>query len=321
MRFELLLVGCAVLLVAAGEGCKLEKKFYRHSCPNAEHIIKTRTTHLVSSNPYLPAMLLRMHFNDCFVRGCDASLLLNSTAGNIAEKDAPPNLMLGGYGIIDDIKAQLEAQCPGVVSCADIIALAARDSVSVPFKKPLWQVLTGRRDGRVSIGAETFVNLPAPFFNFAQLKANFGSKNMTVHDLVVLFGAHTIGLAPCNSFSSRLYNFTGKGDQDPSLNPTYAQFLKTKCKSLTDTTLVEMDPNSSTTFDTHYYINLLQNKGLFQSDAALLTNKASKKFVLELLHQKRFFTEFAQFMKKLGNLEVLTGTSGEIRSKCWLVNS
>ncbi|KAJ6873536.1 hypothetical protein NC651_032417 [Populus alba x Populus x berolinensis] len=30
----------------------------------------------------------------------------------------------------------------------------------------------------------------------------------------------------CNLVSNRLYNFTVKGDEDPSLNPTYVAFLK-----------------------------------------------------------------------------------------------
>lgn len=122
-------------------------------------------------------------------------------------------------------------------------------------------------------------------------------------------------------FSNRLYNFTGKGDQDPSLNPTYADSLKQKCQSLSDTTTtVEMDPSSSTDFDSDYYPVLLQNKGLFQSDAALVTTKQSKNIVKQLVSQNKFFTEFAQSMKRMGAIEVLSGSDGEIRRKCSVVN-
>lgn len=57
--------------------------------------------------------------------------MIESTASNTAEKDAIPNLSLSGFDVVKDIKDAVEAKCPGVVSCADILTLAARDAVSV----------------------------------------------------------------------------------------------------------------------------------------------------------------------------------------------
>ncbi|ESW16569.1 hypothetical protein PHAVU_007G167200 [Phaseolus vulgaris] len=321
MKFTILL--CVVLFLGVCQGGSLTKNFYRNSCPQAEDIIKSQTQQHVSANPNLPAKLIRLHFHDCFVRGCDGSVLLSSTANNTAERDAIPNLSLAGFDVIDAIKSAVEAKCPKTVSCADILALAARDAVSVQFNnKQMWEVLTGRRDGKVSTSNEALANIPAPFFNLTQLRQSFASKGLTLHDLVVLSGAHTIGVGHCNLFSNRLYNFTGKGDQDPSLNDTYAAFLKTKCQSLSDrTTTVEMDPESSTNFDSDFYPNLLQKKGLFQSDAALLTLDQSADIAGELADKDKFFTEFAQSMKRMGNIEVLTDSAGEIRNKCSVVNS
>ncbi|XWS31647.1 hypothetical protein CRYUN_Cryun23aG0094300 [Craigia yunnanensis] len=323
MKSHTLLLLCIVVFGVLGtcQGGGIRKNYYKVSCPQAEEIIKKATEKYVAKNPTLPAKFLRMHFHDCFVRGCDASLLLNSTSNNTAEKQAIPNLTLSGFNIIDDIKAEVEKKCPGVVSCADVLALAARDSVSFKFQRPLWEVLTGRRDGRMSRISEALTNIPSPFSNFTSLVRNFASKGLDVHDLVVLSGGHTIGIGHCNTFSNRLYNFTGRGDQDPSLNAVYAAFLKTKCRSLRDnTTIVEMDPRSSLKFDNHYYFILKQKMGLFQSDAALLTNKDALKTVNELLNSSKFFKKFAQSMQKMGGIGVLTGTAGEIRKKCYVTN-
>ncbi|KAJ6764945.1 PEROXIDASE 25-RELATED [Salix koriyanagi] len=289
-------------------------------------IVKKITERLLASNPGLPAALLRLHFHDCFVRGCDASVLIGSTANSKAEKDALPNLSLEGFDVIDEIKTELESKCAGKVSCADTLALAARDAVSFQFQKPMWEVLTGRRDGKVSLASEVLANIPSPFFNFSTLLKSFESKGLTVHDLVVLSGAHTIGDGHCNLFSNRLYNFTGKGDQDPSLDSTYAAFLKTKCRSLSDrTTTVGMDPGSSTSFDASYFVNLKQKKGLFQSDAALLTDRISNKIVGELQKSADFFQGIRTVHEKngsnWGSYGQLRGDQKEVRRYQFLKSS
>ncbi|KAB1214075.1 Peroxidase 3 [Morella rubra] len=133
--------------------------------------------------------------------------------------------------------------------------------------------------------------------------------------------AHTLGSSHCSSFDIRLYNFSGKGDQDPSLSPPYAAYLKTQCKSLSDlTTILEMDPGSSLSFDNHYYEILLHHEGLLEPDAALLTDKSSLNVAEKMLISRNFFAEFGQSMRRLGNIQVLTGTEGEIRKKCSGVN-
>lgn len=66
-----------------------------------------------------------------WLQGCDAGILLDDTASFTGEKTAPPNNnSVRGYEVIDNIKTQVDRACGGsVVSCADIIAISARDSV------------------------------------------------------------------------------------------------------------------------------------------------------------------------------------------------
>ncbi len=106
--------------------------FYDESCPDAEKIVTSVVQAQFKSNPGIAPGVLRMHFHDCFVEGCDGSVLLDPTTSNPnPEKTAIPNLTLRGFEVIDEAKSKLEAACPGIVSCADILAFAARDSVQV----------------------------------------------------------------------------------------------------------------------------------------------------------------------------------------------
>ncbi|XP_060211482.1 peroxidase 27-like [Lycium barbarum] len=298
----------------------LEVGYYKKTCPNVEAIVKKAVAGSVSRDTTLAAPLLRMHFHDCFVRGCDGSVLLNSTKSNQAEKDAIANLSLRGFQVIDAAKSALEKQCPGTVSCADIVALAARDAVSL-INGPTWKVQLGRRDGRVSIMSEATTKLPTPFDNFTTLKTTFGGLGLSVKDLVVLSGGHTIGVSHCFSFSGRLYNFTGKGDMDPNMDKNYIAQLKTKCKPNDVTTTVQMDPGSSTKFDTDYYTLVSKRRGLFVSDATLLTDKQTRAYVLGQLNSgSTFFKDFGVSMVNMGKIGVLTGKSGEIRKQCAFIN-
>ncbi|XLU93418.1 hypothetical protein S245_007770, partial [Arachis hypogaea] len=135
--------------------------------------------------------------------------------------------------------------------------------------------------------------------------------------------AHTIGIGHCSTIATRLYNFTGNGDADPTLDPNYVQNLKTtKCKSIADqTTLVEMDPGSRNSFDLGYYKQVLKRRGLFQSDSALLDSVATRDIINhELTSTDTFFRDFALSMEKMGRIGVLTGTQGEIRKICSRIN-
>lgn len=136
-------------------------------------------------------------------------------------------------------------------------------------------------------------------------------------------GGHTIGISHCLGVNNRLYNFTGKGDTDPTLDPKYIAQLKRKCKPGDVTTILEMDPGSAKKFDTGYFTTVSERRGLFQSDAALLDDAETKIYVQQHLSSSgsdSFYCDFGVSMVNMGRIGVLTGNKGEIRKQCAVVN-
>ncbi|VVB15660.1 unnamed protein product [Arabis nemorensis] len=296
----------------------LDAHYYDRSCPTAEKIILETVRNATLYDPKVPARLLRMFFHDCFIRGCDASILLDSTRSNQAEKDGPPNISVRSFYVIEDAKAKLERVCPRTVSCADVIAIAARDVVTLSGG-PYWSVLKGRKDGTISRANET-INLPAPTFNVSQLIQSFAARGLSVKDMVTLSGGHTLGFSHCSSFESRLQNFSKFHDIDPSMNFAFAQSLKKKCpRSNRGKNAGTVLDSTTSVFDNVYYKQILSGKGVFGSDQALLGDYRTKWIVETFAEdQKAFFREFATSMVKLGNFGVKE--TGEVRVKSRFIN-
>ncbi|KAI3968741.1 hypothetical protein MKX01_028891 [Papaver californicum] len=258
----------------------LQVRFYQESCPRAESITKRIVKKNFLKDSSIPGGLIRLHFHDCFTRGCDGSVLIDSDSRNVAEKEATPNLTLRGFEVIDEIKQELEKQCPGLVSCADILALATRDRPSFSVQATLMAL------------------------------RNIG---LDLDDLTTLLGAHSIGFCHCVFFINQLYDFQGKeGQADPDLDPQLLVQLREKCPrpqenqvfNLSQDNTVFMDPSEKivtaigSRFSFHWPFKQISTK--YANDSQFFRNK------------------FAKAMIKLGN--IITAEEGEVRLDCRKVN-
>ncbi|OIV96004.1 hypothetical protein TanjilG_27108 [Lupinus angustifolius] len=303
---------------------QLDPSFYNGTCSNVHSIITQVLTNVSASDPRILGSLIRLHFHDCFVQGCDASILLNDTATIVSEQGAAPNNnSIRGLDVVNQIKTTVENACPGIVSCADILALAAEIS-SVLSNGPDWEVPLGRRDSLTANQTLANQNLPAPTLTLEQLKSAFANQGLNTTDLVALSGAHTIGRAKCSLFIGRLYNFNSTGNPDPTLNTTLLQTLQALCPNNgPGTNLTNLDLTTPDTFDNNYYSNLQSQNGLLQTDQELFSTSGADTIAIVnnfISNQTLFFEIFKASMIKMGNIGVLTGSQGEIRTQCNFVN-
>ncbi|XP_040383982.1 peroxidase A2-like [Oryza brachyantha] len=321
-----LVVVMVVALCVGGGAAQLCEDYYDCTCPDAYDIVRRVLIEAHKSDTRIFASLIRLHFHDCFVQGCDASLLLDTVPGMPSEKTSPPNNNSArGFPVVDDVKAALEDACPGVVSCADILALAAEISVELSGG-PGWGVLLGRLDGMTS-DFNGSLDLPAPTDNLTVLRQKFDKLNLNDVDLVALSGGHTFGRVRCQFVTDRLYNFSGTGRPDPTMDFAYRSFLSQRCPpNGPPAALNDLDPTTPDTFDNHYYTNIEASRGFLQSDQELKSSPEAGGTTAPIVDrfassQGAFFASFAQSMINMGNLGPVTDPSmGEVRTNCRKVN-
>ncbi|XP_058075522.1 peroxidase 4-like [Magnolia sinica] len=304
-----------VVLCARSIAADLSPNYYSSTCPKALDTVQAAVVAAVKKETRMGASLLRLHFHDCFVNGCDGSILLDDNLTFTGEKTAIPNVnSVRGFDVVDDIKSKVEKVCLGVVSCADILALAARDSV-VMLGGPSWEVPLGRRDSTTANRSTANTNIPPPTSNLSTLITSFSNKGLSVNDLVALSGSHTIGLARCTSFRSRIYN-------DSNIDATFADKLQTKCPMVgRNNTLACLDVATPKVFDNCYFRNLLSEKGLLHSDQELMNKSSTSSRVNKYVSEpSAFFKDFAKAMVKMGKIKPLIGNEGQIRLNCRKVN-
>ncbi|TKY66756.1 Peroxidase 52 [Spatholobus suberectus] len=302
-------------LLAFSSNAQLSPTFYATTCPNLQTIVRSAMRQAVAGEARLGASILRLFFHDCFVNGCDGSILLDDTATFTGEKNAAPNRNSArGFEVIDTIKTNVEAACKGTVSCADILALATRDGV-VLLGGPSWTVPLGRRDARTASQSAANSQIPSPFSDLSTLTSMFAAKGLSARDLTVLSGGHTIGQAQCQFFRTRIYNET-------NIDATFAAARRANCPaSGGDSTLAPLDSLTPTRFDNGYYADLVNRRGLLHSDQVLFNGGSQDALVRTYSgNNAAFFRDFAAAMVKLGNVSPLTGTRGEIRRNCRVVN-
>lgn len=305
---------------------QLKQNYYANICPNVENTVRNAVTSKFKQTFVTVPATLRLFFHDCMVQGCDASIMVASSGNNKAEKDHPDNLSLAGDGFDTVVKAKAAVdampRCRNKVSCADILAMAARDVVALAGG-PSYAVELGRKDGLGSTAASVNGRLPQPNFNLNKLTAMFAQHGLSQNDMIALSAAHTLGFSHCGKFSNRIYSFMPpRYTVDPTMNKAYVSQLRGMCpKNVDPRVAINMDPVTPRSFDNQYFKNLQQGMGLFTSDQVLFSDARSRPKVNFFASSPQGFNRaFVSAMTRLGRVGVKTGSNGNIRRDCAAFN-
>lgn len=142
----------------------------------------------------------------------------------------------------------------------------------------------------------------------------FAAKGFNPNEMTTLSGAHTIGMANCQFFRTRIYNET-------NIDPTFAAQRRVNCPfSGGDTNLAPLD-STTNSFDNAYFVDLTNQRGLFHSDQELFNGGSQDGLVRTYSRSPTIFKlDFAKAMIKMGNLGPPAGAASEVRLNCRVVN-
>ncbi|KAL5204302.1 hypothetical protein ABZP36_009173 [Zizania latifolia] len=297
-----------VLLVVAGVcNGQLQVGFYSKSCPAAESTVASVVRQAAAAdNTILPA-LVRLQFHDCFVKGCDASVLIkggNNNAELASRLDGTRTFMLMDRVFVT-----------GGGVCARAWVQTGGPSFDVP---------TGRRDGKTSNLRDADA-LPDVHDSIEVLRSKFAANGLDDKELVLLSSAHTVGTTACFFLQDRLYNFPlpggGRG-ADPSIPESFLSELRSRCAPGDFNTRLPLDRGSENSFDTSILRNIRNGFAVIASDAVLYNHTTTVDVVdsystlLSTFFGPYFRQDFADAMVKMGSIAVLTGSVGEVRKVC-----
>ncbi|GJN39247.1 hypothetical protein PR202_gb28352 [Eleusine coracana subsp. coracana] len=312
LPFAVLAVLVAALMPPSAVA-QLRTDYYAKICPKLETIIRSSVKQSMAQSQISGPAVLRLFFHDCAVRGCDASILIVNSNGDDEWRNSDnQSLKPEGFQTIMNAKAAVDSdpQCKYNVSCADILALAAREAV-YQSGGPNYPVELGRYDGRLS--TKDSVVLPHANFNLDQLNAYFSGLGFTQNEMIALSGGHTLGAADCPFFQYRI-------GTDPTMNSAFADDLRKTCNSNPTNGFAFFD-YSPVGFDNAYFQLLQGGRGLLGSDQVLYSDPRSRNTVnAYAANQAAFFADFMNAMTKLGRVGVKTAATGEIRRDCRFPN-
>ncbi|XP_021318608.1 peroxidase 44 [Sorghum bicolor] len=259
----------------------LDAGYYATTCPDAEAIVEDAMSRLHYTDPTLSPAIIRMLLHDCFVRGCDASVMIVPTPplhhpATSSERTAVPNHTLRGFTAVDAVKRAVDDACRG--------------------------------------GG---VDLPAPFAKLADVLDYFAARGFSAEETVVLFGAHTVGGAHCSSFRYRLTGGPGDGTMDETLRRDMLDECGAEELPLETDPAVFFDPDSPFAVDNNFYRQLMSNRTLLQVDQEAAVNPSTAPHVAYYAaNPDAFVRRFSEVMAKLSNVGVLEGDAGEVRKLC-----